>query len=70
VVVDVPRYAPSTALDEHLLRRAHVAVHPGWFYDMPRDGAFALSLLPEPERFSDGIRLLKRSVDELADVPS
>jgi aspartate/methionine/tyrosine aminotransferase len=70
VVVDVPHHAASTALDEHLLRRAHIAAHPGWFYDLPRDGAFALSLLPQPDRFADGIARLKTAVDAVTDAPS
>ncbi len=70
VIVDVPRWVPATDLAEHLLRHAHLAVHPGWFYDLPRDGALAVSLLPEPEQFTDGLRRLTLAVDALADAAS
>ncbi|MEO7125729.1 MAG: pyridoxal phosphate-dependent aminotransferase [Nakamurella sp.] len=67
VVIDVPRYLPSEDLAVHLLRTAHLAVHPGWFYDLMDEGAFALSLLPAPEHFTDGIRRLRAAIDDLAD---
>lgn len=66
VVIDVPRHVAFEGLAEQLLRDAHLAVHPGWFYDMAGDGALALSLLPEPAAFADGIRQLKQAVDALA----
>src|SRR5690606_31713860 len=66
VVIDVPRHVAFEGLAEQLLRDAHLAVHPGWFYDMAGDGALALSLLPEPAAFADGIRRLKQAVDALA----
>ena len=47
------------ALD--LLRRDGVAVHPGYFFDFPRDGVLVLSLLPEPASFRAGVvRLFAR----------
>lgn len=70
VIVDVPRTAASDTLAEQLLRRARLAVHPGWFYDMPYRGALTVSLLPEPGEFADGMRRLKLAVDETADVAS
>lgn len=66
VLVDVPRHLSSGDLAVHLLRRAHLAVHPGWFYDLASDGALALSLLPEPDRFAEGVRRLRGAVEELA----
>ena len=71
VLVDVPRYLDSADPDSgdlalHLLRHAHLAVHPGWFYDLASDGALALSLLPEPERFAAGLRRLRAALDALA----
>ena len=65
VLVDVPRWRPDDELTLHLLRDAHLAVHPGWFYDLPTPGALALSLLPEPEAFADGCRRLRAAVDAL-----
>ena len=66
VLVDVPRWLPDDELALHLLREAHLAVHPGWFYDLPAPGAFALSLLPRPEAFAEGCRRLRAAVDALA----
>ena len=55
---------PATRSDEDLaieiLRQASVLVHPGHFYDFPRDGYLVLSLITQPGQFRDGIaRLLK-----------
>lgn len=67
VLIDVPRFLlPSGDLAVHLLRECHLAVHPGWLYDLPSDGALALSLLPEPDRFAEGLRRLRAAVDALA----
>ncbi len=66
VLVDVPRWRSDDDLVEHLLREAHLAVHPGWFYDLPSAGALALSLLPLPDEFADGCRRLRAAVDALA----
>jgi aspartate/methionine/tyrosine aminotransferase len=50
-----------------LLRRDRVAVHPGYFFDFPRDGVVVLSLLPEPAAFRAGVaRLLARLARRLA----
>lgn len=43
------------ALD--LLDRAGVLVHPGYFFDFTTDDFLVLSLLPEPGRFAEGVRL-------------
>ncbi len=67
VLIDVPAYLPATDLVIHLMRHAHLAVHPGWFYDLPSEGALALSLLPAPDRFADGVVRLRAAVDDLAD---
>ncbi len=66
VIVDVPRNLPVPDLAVHLLEHVHLAVHPGWLYDLPADGALALSLLPEPDRFAEGVRRLRGAVEELA----
>jgi aspartate/methionine/tyrosine aminotransferase len=53
-----------------LLERSRLAVHPGWFYDLAEPGSLALSLLPEPDRWADHGRSLRRaleSVEEVAD---
>lgn len=55
---------PVTQSDEDLaidlLRKAGVLVHPGHFYDFPRDGYLILSLITPPGQFREGSnRLLK-----------
>ena len=65
VLVDVPRYLPDDDMVLTLLRQAHLAVHPGWFYDLPTTGTLALSLLPEPAAFAAGCRRLRAAVDAL-----
>ena len=55
---------PVTQSDEDLaidlLRKASVLVHPGHFYDFPRDGYLVLSLITHPQQFREGInRVLK-----------
>jgi alanine-synthesizing transaminase len=54
---------PATQLDEDLaieiLRKQSVLVHPGHFYDFPRDGYLVLSLITPCVQFREGvIRLL------------
>jgi alanine-synthesizing transaminase len=39
----------------HLLERDDVLVHPGYFFDFPREAFLILSLLPEPEVFREAI---------------
>lgn len=66
VLVDVPRFLPDEQLVLALLAEAHLAVHPGYFYDLPTPGALALSLLPEPATFEVGCRRLRAAVQALA----
>ncbi len=65
VLIDVPQYLPAKDLAVHLMRHANLDVHPGWFYDLPSAGALALSLLPAPDRFAEGLRRLRTAVEEL-----
>jgi alanine-synthesizing transaminase len=55
---------PATQSDEDLaialLRDASILIHPGHFYDFPRDGYLILSLITQPLHFREGVgRLLK-----------
>ncbi|MGA8271215.1 MAG: pyridoxal phosphate-dependent aminotransferase [Candidatus Sulfotelmatobacter sp.] len=58
---------PATQTDEDLavdlLRRKSVLVHPGHFYDFPRDGYLVLSLITPRDDFAEAIRRLLKSVD-------
>jgi len=44
-------------LDDH-----DVLVHPGYFFDFPREAYLVLSLLPEPAVFAEGVA---RTLDAL-----
>jgi hypothetical protein len=59
VLLRRPAVDPVEDCALRLLREAGVYVHPGHFFDLPGDGYLVLSLLPEPERFREGLgRLL------------
>src|SRR4029078_4374181 len=51
VVLKVPGKIGEEALVLRLLEDAHVIVHPGYFFDFPREAFLVVSLLPEPETF-------------------
>lgn len=64
-VVRVPAIMPDEALAVELLERDGVLVHPGYFFDFDGDGYLALSLLPEPERFHEGVSRVLHRVERL-----
>jgi alanine-synthesizing transaminase len=53
---------PVTQTDEELavdlMRRKSVLIHPGHFYDFPKDGYLVLSLITQPGDFREGIQRL------------
>lgn len=53
-----PRTDEELALE--ILDKAGVLVHPGYFFDFATDDFLVLSLLPEPDRFADGVTRLLR----------
>ena len=61
---------PSIQTDEEwaleLLERDGVLVHPGHFFDFPREGYVVLSLLPPVEVFEEGIARLLARVEQRA----
>jgi aspartate/methionine/tyrosine aminotransferase len=58
---------PITQSDEDLaidlLERKNVLVHPGHFYDFPRDGYLVVSLITPPDKFRRGMRLVIESMN-------
>jgi aspartate/methionine/tyrosine aminotransferase len=54
-VVRVPSTRGEEALVLQLLEREHVLVHPGYFFDFPRETYIVISLLPAPAVFGDGV---------------
>ncbi|HEY1468992.1 MAG TPA: pyridoxal phosphate-dependent aminotransferase [Candidatus Acidoferrum sp.] len=59
-VLRVPARCSDEDLVIELLQKQHVVIHPGHFYDFPKDGFLVLSLITPTEIFQEGIsRLLK-----------
>lgn len=49
--LEVPRRCSEEELVLQLLAADNVLVHPGYFFDFPREAFLVVSLLPEPENF-------------------
>ncbi|MCP5453141.1 MAG: pyridoxal phosphate-dependent aminotransferase [Spirochaetaceae bacterium] len=62
-LLEFPRYQGEERTILGLLERASVAVQPGYFFDMERDGYLALSLILEPEAFVDGASRIRNYID-------
>lgn len=69
VVMRVPAIVADEELIVELLERDGVAVFPGYFFDIPRDGYLVLSLLPRPGVFAEGIGRLLARVTEIVARP-
>lgn len=62
-ILEVPRVASEEDLALGLLREEGVFVHPGYFFDFPREAFLTVSLLPGPEDFREGVERLRRHLD-------
>lgn len=63
-VLQVPSVRSEEQLVLDLLERDGVLVHPGYFFDMPREAFVVVSLLPDPVVFDRGLlSLLTRAVE-------
>jgi aspartate/methionine/tyrosine aminotransferase len=62
-VVQVPRTRSEEDWALRLIARERVRVHPGYFFDFPREAFLVLSLLPVPDVFAEGASRLRRLVD-------
>jgi alanine-synthesizing transaminase len=61
-VMKVPAVEPEETLILDLLENADVLVHPGYFFDFPREAFIVVSLLVEPAAFDQAIaRVLART---------
>lgn len=58
-VLRVPAVEPEEELVLRLLADHDLLVHPGYFFDFPREGFVVLSLLPRPDLFTEGVRRLR-----------
>jgi alanine-synthesizing transaminase len=61
-VVRVPRTTSEEEQVLHLLEERDVLVHPGYFFDFPREAYLVLSLLPEPTVFAEGVERIVQSL--------
>ncbi len=60
-VLQVPSLESEEDLVVGLLQTDNVAVHPGYFFDFPRESFLVVSLLPPPDAFADGVaRVVRR----------
>lgn len=57
-VVRVPAVEPEERIVLRSIEEARVIVHPGYFFEFPHEAFLALSLLPRPEIFREGVRRL------------
>jgi len=62
VILEVPRTRDEDAWVEFLVQEHGVVVHPGYFFDMERDGFLVVSLLPEPKVFAEAIEKVVSAV--------
>lgn len=61
-ILEVARTRDEDAWVEWLVRECGVIVHPGYFFEMDRDGFLVVSLLPEPAKFTPAIESVIRAV--------
>ena len=59
-VIRVPATEREEEMVIRLLEHEHVLVHPGYFFDFPREAHLVISLLPETEQFEEGVGRLLR----------
>jgi hypothetical protein len=64
-VLRYPAVVGGEELALALLEEDRVALHPGWFYDLPGEGWLALSLLPDGPCFAEGVSRLARRLARL-----
>jgi aspartate/methionine/tyrosine aminotransferase len=63
-VVQVPATEPEESLVLRLLKDDHVRVHPGYFFDFPREAYLVVSLLPEPRVFATAIDRMLAAIEK------
>ena len=65
-VVRLPATRSEDAWAHALLEKEKVLVHPGYFFDFPREAYLVVSLLPAADAFAEGVARLRRSVEAAA----
>ena len=66
-VLRVPSIMSEEELVLRLLTEDGVLVHPGYFFDFPRESFLVVSLLPPAEQFADGISRILSRFDRVSD---
>lgn len=61
-VIRIPHTMPEDERVIRLLEQSRVLVHPGYFFDFPRDGYLVVSLLTRPDVFRSAVARLLTSV--------
>ena len=64
-VIQVPATTGEEAIVLELLEQDGVLVHPGYFFDFPREAFLIVSLLPPVDQFRAGVERLFARVGEL-----
>lgn len=64
-VIQVPATIGEEALVLDLLERSAVLVHPGYFFDFPREAFLVVSLLPNVDEFRRGIERVFSRLEEI-----
>ena len=67
-VLQVPAIDAEETLVLRLLERRGVLVHPGYFFDFPREAFLVVSLLPEPGAFRAGVARTLEDIQGLGGV--
>jgi aspartate/methionine/tyrosine aminotransferase len=62
-VLQVPSFGSEEDLVVELVDRHDVVVHPGYFFDFPRESYLVVSLLPDQASFGEGMARLLRHFD-------
>lgn len=62
-ILEVPRTLDEDAWVEALVREEGVIVHPGYFFEMDREGFLVVSLLPDPASFAEGAKRVVERID-------
>jgi alanine-synthesizing transaminase len=63
-ILEVPRTRDDESWAETLVREDGVVVHPGYFFDLDRDGFLVISLLPEPAAFARAIASMLARIEQ------
>lgn len=64
VLLRVPSVIDENELVLRLIEQHHVTGQPGYFFDMPKNGYLALSLLPERQEFERNVRAVIDAVNQ------